>query len=208
MQRQTKKNRRPESPATQVLRLARAQGALRPRDLAAEGIAPVYIQRLAARGQLVRVGRGLYTLPNASVTEHHSLAEAAKRLPRAVVCLLSALRFHGLTTQAPFEVWLAIDPKARSPRTQTPPLRIVRMSGERLRAGVERHRVEGVDVQVFSRAKTVADCFRFRNKIGLDVALEALREYLRDKGRLDAVLRFAEIDRVARVIRPYAEAMA
>ncbi|HEY3444853.1 MAG TPA: hypothetical protein VGK67_00760 [Myxococcales bacterium] len=142
------------------------------------------------------------------MTEHHSLAEVGKRLPHGVVCLLSALRFHGLTTQAPFEVWVAIGHKARAPLSRTPTLRIVRMTERLLASGVEKHRVEGVEVNVFSAAKTVADCFRFRNKIGLDVAVDSLREYLRHKGKVDDLWRFAEAGRVGRIIRPYLEALA
>jgi predicted transcriptional regulator of viral defense system len=140
---------------------------------------------------------------------NHSLASASVRVPGGVICLLSALRFHGLTTQAPSEIWLAIDWKARAPKAGSPVLRVVRMSGEALRAGVEEHKVEGVAVRVFSAAKTVADCFKFRNKIGLDVALEALREYRRaHRGGVDVLWRFARVCRVAEVMRPYLEAMA
>ena len=207
MNRPTKTNKL-ETPLEVVLRLARDHGVLRPRDLVAQGIAPVYIQRLNMRGQLVRVGRGLYSLPDMAATEHHSLAEVGKRLPHGVVCLLSALRFHGLTTQAPFEVWVAIDHKARAPLSRTPTLRIVRMTRKLMATGVERHNVEGVEVSVFGAAKTVTDCFRFRNKIGLDVALEALREYLRRKGKVDELWQFAEAGRVGGIIRPYLEALA
>ena len=207
MKKPTKRNRVP-TPAETVLRFAREHGVLRPRDLVALRVAPVYLQRLCARGQIVRTGRGLYSLPGADVTEHHSLAEVGKRLPHGVVCLLSALRFHGLTTQAPFEVWIAIDHKARSPRSSTPALRIVHMTGKLLASGVEKHNVEGVAVRVFSAAKTVTDCFRFRNKVGLDVALEALREFLRHKGKIDELWRFAEAGRVGRFMRPYLEALA
>ena len=125
-----------------------------------------------------------------------------------MICLLSALRFHGLTTQSPFEVWLAIDIKARKPRVESPPLRIVRFSRESLVYGVERHLVEGVPVRITSPAKTVADCFKYRNKIGLDAAMEALRDYRRlRKGPLDDLWRAAEVCRVTAVIRPYLEAI-
>ena len=125
-------------------------------------------------------------------------------MPGGVVCLLSALRFHGLTTQNPFEVWLAIDRKAWRPQIEHPPLRLVYLSGASLREGVEEHDVGGVTVRVFSAAKTVADCFKFRNKIGTDVAVDALRDYRRKHPKeLEAVWRFAEVDRVARVLQPY-----
>lgn len=191
-----------------VLTLARKAGVLRPRDLVTYGIPRVVLSRLRLREVLKRVGRGLYVLPGSDLSEHHTLAEACKRVPHGVVCLLSALSFHGLTTQSPFEVWMAIDFKARKPRVETPPLRIVRFSGHALTYGVEQRRVEGVPVRVTSLAKTVADCFKYRNKIGLDVALEALREYRRKRKSLDLLWRAAEVCRVASVIRPYLEALA
>lgn len=192
-----------------VFELARKAGIVRPRDLAEHRIPQVYLRRLLHRGLLVQPARGLYVLPNGRVTTHRSLAEVAKRTPRAVICLLSALRFHGLTTQAPFEVWIAIDRKARAPKSGKPRIRVVRMSGKALTTGVEEHRIEGVTVRVCSPAKTVADCFKFRNKIGLDVALEALRDYRKKhRGGLDELWRFAKICRVTQVMRPYLEALA
>jgi predicted transcriptional regulator of viral defense system len=155
------------------------------------------------------VGRGLYTARSAKVTQHHTLVEAATRVPRGIVCLLSALRFHGITTQNPHEVWLAIGVKTRKPVADWPPLRIVRFSGVALAYGVEKHVIEGVEVRITSRAKTVADCFKYRNKIGLDVALEALREYMRSKRRsVDELVRAAEVCRVSNVLRPYLEGVA
>jgi predicted transcriptional regulator of viral defense system len=192
----------------QLLALARQAGILRPKDLAVGRIPRTYLQRLVARGLLERTGRGLYRLAGGEVGEHHSLAEACKRLPHGVICLLSALRFHDLTTQAPFEVWMAIDVKARAPAAGQPPLRIVRMSGDARTAGIEEHRIEGVTVRVYSAAKTIADCFKYRNKIGLDVGLEALRDYRRVRGSLDDLWRFARTCRVGNVMRPYLEATA
>ena len=196
------------SKSNQVLNIVRKSGILRPRDLASRSIPRTYLQRLHEHGLLVKEARGLYKLPDAEVTENHSLAEACKRVPRGVVCLLSALQFHKLTTQAPSEVWLALDRKARAPRERGQPLRLVRMSGKALTDGVEEHRIEGVAVKVYKPAKTVADCFKYRNKIGLDVALEALRDY-RQKHRagMDELWRFAKICRVERVMRPYLEAL-
>ncbi|MBI4565022.1 MAG: AbiEi antitoxin N-terminal domain-containing protein [Planctomycetes bacterium] len=197
------------SRSKQVIQLAKRAGVLRARDLAAHGIPRVYLKRLQEKGVLERVGRGLYTLAGAPVTEHHTLAEAAKRVPHGVVCLLSALFFHELTTQAPFEVWLAINPSARKPSLDYPPLRIVRMTRAAREAGIEERTIEGVSVRITNAAKTVVDCFKFRNKLGLDVALEALRDYRRDHRRnLDDLWRFAKICRVANVMRPYLEAMA
>ncbi len=167
------------------------------------------LRRFVERGDIERVGRGLYALPGTQRSEYGDIARAAKLVPGGVVCLLSALRFHGLTTQNPFEVWLAIDRKAWRPRIDHPPLRLVFMSGSGFTDGVERHVVDGVKAQVFSAAKTVADCFKFRNRIGTDVAVEALREYRRRfPKRLHDVMRYAEVDRVARVIRPYLESVA
>lgn len=190
-----------------ILDLARELGILRPRELDQYGIPRKYLYRLEQKGKLQRVGRGLYALPDARPSENRSLAEAAKRVPSGVICLLSALRFHELTTQAPFEVWMAIGQKAWRPRVEYPPLRIVRFSGAALREGVEEHVVEGVPVSVFSPAKTVADCFKYRNKVGLDVAIEALRECLRARRcSRDDLWYYGRVCRVHNVIRPYLEA--
>ena len=192
-----------------ILDLAREAGVIRPRDLEAAGIPGSYLSRLAHAGELDRVGRGLYILTGASPTEHRSLAEVAKRAPRGVICLLSALRFHELTTQAPFEVWLAIGQKDRTPRPNGTRLRIVRVSGESRDAGVETHVVEGVPVRIYGVAKTVADCFKFRNKIGTDIAVEALRDCLEQRRCTpDELSEYARVCRVSRVMRPYMEALA
>jgi predicted transcriptional regulator of viral defense system len=194
--------------ADRTLQLARQLGVLRSRDLAQYGIAREYLTRLVRAGLLQRTGRGLYIPSGAELTEHHSLAEAAKRIPAGIVCLLSALRFHDLTTQAPFEVWLALPPATRRPRAGWPPLRVARFSGPALTEGVEEHVIEGVCVRVYSPAKTVADCFKYRNKIGLDVALEALRETWRARrATMDELWRYAEVCRVATVMRPYLESL-
>ncbi len=191
--------------ADRVLERVAKLGVLRPRDLDA-GLPRVTLTRLVERGLLERLGRGLYRLPGSKTTEHHALVEVCKRVPRAVVCLLSALRFHELGTQDPFEVWLAIDAKAFPPRIEHPPIRIVRFSADTLAFGVQEPRVEGVIIRVTSPAKTVADCFKFRNKIGLDVAIEALREYRRKRLPIDEISKAAKVCRVARVMRPYLEA--
>jgi len=205
-------------PTTQesILALARDRGLVRPLDLDARGLPRVSLTRLVRQGRLARVGRGLYALPDRPVSEHSALAEVARRHPRAVVCLLSALRFHELTTQSPFEVWLAIPTKARAPRLDYPPLRIVRFSEAGLVEGVEEHEIDGVPVRVTGVARTVADCFKYRNKIGLDVALEALKEALKEQGQggrgrrvsIDELWRYARLDRVANVMRPYLVALA
>ena len=157
----------------------------------------------------MKVGRGLYVARGAKPTEHHSLAQASKRMPKGVVCLLSALRFHDLTTQSPFEVWLAIGEKSRLPKQANLQLRIVRFSRKALTHGVQDHRIEGVPVCVFTPAKTVADCFRYRNKIGLDVALEALRDCKhKRKATTDEIWKAAKVCRVANVMRPYLESIS
>ena len=190
----------------QILDLAAHQPLVRPRDVEALGIARESLLRLYRRGLLVRQARGVYALPQTPVTEHHSLAMAAKRVPRGVICLLSALRFHGLTTQDPHEVWIAIDLKARKPSVQSPALRVVRFSGRSLVEGVEESEIEGVRVRVYSSAKTVADCFKYRHKIGIDVAIEALRDSIRTrKTSVDEIHRYAKVCRVANVMRPYLE---
>jgi predicted transcriptional regulator of viral defense system len=187
---------------------AKQSGILRVRDVTALGIHPENLRRLTAEGILTRATRGVYYLADADITENHTLAEVCKRVPAAVICLLSALRFHELTTQSPWDVWLAIDRKARKPRLEYPALRIARFSGSALTEGVEVHQIEGVTVKVFSPAKTVVDCFKYRNKIGLDVALEAIRDYLRAyRGGMDDLWRFAKICRVANLMRPYLEAI-
>ncbi len=196
------------SARTRLIRVVEKGSILRARDLDRHRIPRAYLARLMREGTLRRLGRGLYIGSGAHLTEHHELAEAAKRVPHAVVCLLSALQFHRLTTQAPREVWIAIGQKARRARAERPRLRIVHFSGRALSAGVEEHAIDGVRVQIYSPAKTVADCFKFRNKIGIDVALEALRDYRRTrKGTSDDLWRFAKICRVANVMRPYLEAI-
>lgn len=166
------------------------------------------LQRLVERGVIEREGRGLYRLAGTEVSEHYCFIQAAKRVPKGVICLLSALRFHELTTQKPFEVWLAIERGARRPASDAPPLRVHSFSGAAFTAGIETHELEGVPVRVYSAAKTVADCFKYRNKIGIEVALEALRDTLRQrKATVDEIWRYAEICRVSRVIYPYLEAL-
>ena len=191
-----------------VLRLARKAGMVRVRDVRARGLHPEHLRRLVADGLLERIARGVYAPADFEASPNHSLAQAAKKVPHGVICLLSALRFHEVGTQSPFEVWMAIDRRAWKPSMRTPKLHIVRFSGRALSAGVERHRIEGVEVPVYSVAKTVADCFKYRNKIGLDVAIEALREGLRDRRfTRDDLWAHAKVCRVASTIRPYLETM-
>jgi predicted transcriptional regulator of viral defense system len=197
-----------QSQSEQVKDLIRRHGVLRPRDLDVHGIPRECLRRMQRRGLVERIGRGLYILAGSEVSEHHSLAVAAKSVPGATVCLLSALRFHDLTTQLPHAVWLAIGPKARQPKGPGLRLRVVRFSGSALNEGIELHRIEGVRVPVYAPGKTVADCFKFRRKLGLDVALEALRECWRERrADMDELWHFAKICRVANVMRPYLESL-
>jgi predicted transcriptional regulator of viral defense system len=190
-------------------KIARKIGILRARDLAAYGIRRAYLYRLHKMGVVDRVGRGLYAYHNANLTEGHSIAEASRKVQNGVVCLLSALRLHGLTTQSPFEVWMAIDRKARLPMFDTLKIRLVRYSGEALTSGVEVRKIERVPVRVYCVAKTVVDCFKYRNKIGLDVALEALRDCRKKRAcTMDELWRYAKICRVSNVMRPYLEAIS
>ncbi len=192
-----------------ILDLAAQCGLIRPRDLNEHGLPTVALTRLVRQGLLQRVGRGLYAIPDRPVSEHGALAEVARKHPQAIVCLLSALRLHELTTQSPFEVWLAIPNKARAPKMDYPPLRVVRFSGDALTEGIEEHIIDGVPVRVTNVARTVADCFKFRNKIGLDVALEALQEAWRAKRvSMDELWRYATLCRVANVMRPYMESLS
>lgn len=153
-----------------VLKLTRKLGVLRPRDLESVGVPRVYLKQLVESGELLKTGRGLYVAAGTDLTENHSLAEAAKLSPKGVICLLSALRFHGLTTENPAAVWIAIPRGARPPKSGAPALRPVRFSGQMMTAGIERHDIQGVSVPVYCVAKTVADCFRFRNRIGVTIA--------------------------------------
>lgn len=192
----------------QILTMFKKTPVLRARDVEGAGIARTYLARLVEEGLLDRTGRGMYAMANDEPSERRTLVEATRRVPEGVVCLLSALQFHGLTTQAPFEVWLAIDRRASLPKSDSPPLRVVRFSGQSLTYGVQKCSIEGVEVRVYSPAKTVADCFKFRNKIGIDVAIEALRDCLRQKqATIDEIWEAAGICRMTNVIRPYLEAL-
>jgi len=192
-----------------INKLLRRAGTARSRELGAAGITRSELSRMVAAGQLTRVARGLYALPGYQSGEHGALVTVARRAPGVLFCLLTALRIHDLTTQAPFEVWIAIGNKAHPPRLDYPVLRTMRFSDAALMAGVETHKIDGVPVQVTSIAKTVADCFKFRNKIGLDVALEALRETRRaKKATADDLWRYAKLNRVSKVMQPYLESVA
>jgi predicted transcriptional regulator of viral defense system len=192
----------------QILKLARTKGILRTKDVDNAGVSRSLLAALTDDGRLLKLGRGLYMSPDRPASSYDSFAEVAARSESGVLCLISALRFHDLTTQQSPDVWLAIPHKAHAPRFDYPPLRIIRMSGAAMAEGIETVNIAGTRVRVFGVAKTVADCFKFRNKIGLDVALEALREAWNGKrATMDELWRYAEICRVANVMRPYLEAV-
>jgi predicted transcriptional regulator of viral defense system len=198
----------PPSDRERLLEMASGAGTLTTKDVARAGIHSQQLSRLVREGRLERVARGLYRIPGQPVSEHHGLVLAARAVPRGVICLLSALAFHGVGTQLPFQVWMAIDRRARSPAVDYPPLRLLRFSSASLSAGVETHRIEGQAVKVYSVPKTLADLFKYRNKVGIEVALEALREAWRERRfTMDEIDRYAKVCRVERVMRPYLEAL-
>ncbi len=197
-----------ESKSNRLLNLATKKQIIRARDVFALGIPRNYLPRLVQKGVLKKVGHGLYASNSSQVTEHLSLIEAACKVPKGVVCLLSALQFHKFTTQSPHQVWMAIGVKAWTPHITSPPIRFVRMSGPALPFGVKEYPVHGGTLKVYTPAKTVADCFKFRNKIGTDVALEALRECRRlKKASMDELWAAAKVCRVANIMRPYLESL-
>lgn len=196
------------SPVDQIAKLAKIAGVLRPRDLEAHGIARQYLRIAVESGMIIRSVRGLYIPADTPVTEFHTFAEVAKRVPKGVICLVSALRFHDIGTQNPSSIWLAIGEKDRRPRFDGLRIQIARFSGRSLDYGQETHEIEGVKTRIFSVAKTIADCFKYRNKIGVDVAIEALRDCLNNRRATPSQLwEAAKICRVTNVIKPYIEAL-
>ncbi|MEM9462268.1 MAG: type IV toxin-antitoxin system AbiEi family antitoxin domain-containing protein [Myxococcota bacterium] len=182
---------------------------VRRRALEEQGLSWRQIQRFVDEGELERVGRGLYVWTSACASQHRTLAEAAVRVPHGVVCLLSALSFHRLGSQVPHSVWMAVKRGARRPRVDWPPLEVVQISGKAWGYGVEPHEIEGVSVCMTSPPKTVADCFKFRSTVGLDVALEGLRDYLGRRDRnIDELFEAADACRMRRVMLPYVESLA
>ncbi|MDD8028065.1 MAG: type IV toxin-antitoxin system AbiEi family antitoxin domain-containing protein [Acidobacteriota bacterium] len=191
-----------------VLLLLRSHGILRPRDLPAMGISREMLRHLYKNGLIERAGRGIYRLRE-QMEEHRSLIEAAKLVPKGVICLLSALRFHEIGTQEPYDIWLALPNSAWRPRIRTLRLRIIYPSGKAFSEGIEVHRYSGGVIRVYNAAKTIADAFKFRNKIGLDAAVEALRDGLRSgKVNRDELWHYAGICRVQKIIKPYIEALS
>ncbi len=186
----------------------RRHGVVRVKDLVDNNIHPECLRRLCKKGIVMKQGRGIYILADGKYTEHHSFAEVSKWIPSSVVCLVSALRFHNIGTQSPQKVWIALGRRCACPRLKYPPVKVFRFSGQALSEGVEEHKIDGVTVKIYGIAKTVADCFKYRNKIGSDVAVEALRETIRyKKCTSDDLWKYAKICRVWNVIRPYLEAM-
>jgi predicted transcriptional regulator of viral defense system len=189
-----------------ILTLVSELGIARNSDLKSRGVHPQQLRRLVEAGNLVRVGRGLYTLPTADFTEFQTYAEACTRFPRGTICLLSALRFHELTTQNPLRVWMAFDNRWGTPNDESITLQRINMSGKSLSEGIETHLVAGIPVRVYNIPKTIADCFKYRSAIGLDVALEALKEaWETRKLDLNLLAHYAQICRVQKVIQPYLE---
>ena len=188
--------------------LLEEHGIMRLAELRSAGVTAATVSRMARAGEVIRLARGLYQLPDAPFDTSHSLAEAAKRLPKGVVCLVSALAFHGLTDQLPKKVWMAIGKKDWAPKPDGMPIRVIRFTESLLAQSVEAHVIEGVPVKVFGVAKTIADCFRHRNKVGLSVAIEGLQEALRQRKASPAeIARHAERGGISTVIRPYLEAL-
>lgn len=199
----------PKTSRERALRFIKRQGLVRPKDLEVRGITRAQLSRLVRDGLVRREARGIYVLAQHAPTAEHTLAQVAKRVPEGTICLLTALRLHGLTTQSPAEVWIALSEKARRPRLDYPRVRIARFAGDALTKGIEKRYVEGVTLRVYSAAKTVADCFKYRNKIGVDIAVEALRDFSRKhRGGASDLARFARICRVTRVMQPYLDAIA
>lgn len=184
------------------------RGPIRAGELAKLGIPRTYLRRLCDRGILERVDRGLYRLASGEVTELHSLAEVALRVPQGIICLLSALQVHEFTTEAPHAVWLMIDRHARNPKISYPKIEVVRASGDALEHGIESRVISGVNVRITTPAKTVADCFRYRRHVGIDTAMEAMRDYFHSNASIDALVDAARADRIYTFMRPYMEALA
>lgn len=189
-----------------VEKLVRSRGSLRARDLVECGLPTIYLARLVESGRLVRHSRGVYAPADLDVTERHDWELACTRVPNGVLCLMTALAFHEIGTQLPRQVWMAIPNKAWQPRVDHPPLRFVRFSGDALKHGVVSVSKGAAALRVYSPAKTIADCFKFRRKIGLDVAVEALREGWRSKKfTMEELSKATEMCRVRHVMQPYLE---
>lgn len=192
--------------AQQVLDLLNKQGILRPSDLDAIGVPRIVLTRMTSAGLLEKVSRGIYRLSHGTGSEYESLTTVATRSPKAVFCLLTALQFHELTTQLPRHVWIAMPRGSHQPKIDHPPIKMVQFSGEAYSAGIEQVERDQVQLRVYSMAKTIADCFKHRNTIGIDVALEALKDARAKNVSADEIWRYAKICRVTNIMRPYLEA--
>jgi predicted transcriptional regulator of viral defense system len=192
----------------QLIELFESTPILKSREIVEHDIDPKTVQRMVASGEVQRIGRGIYARPDLEPESHHSLVEAQMIVDNGVVCVLSALSYHEIGTQTPRRVWIAVSRGTRLPKTTNHPIKVVTFSGEAFSEGIEEHEIEGLTVRVYSVAKTVADCFKYRNKIGTDVALEALREALQTrKATADEILHYADICRVRNVMMPYLESV-
>lgn len=184
-------------------------GVMKSSQLFKMGIQPRILYAMRDNGLVVQEGRGLYRLANEQVWSDPDLAVVSLLIPKGVICLISALYFHQITTQIPHDVYIALPKDSEKPRIKYPPTRFFWISPAPFKAGIEKHKVDNVEIRVYSVAKTIADCFKFRNSIGMDVALEALREGLRQKKATPyEIQRFARVDRVERIMQPYLEALA
>jgi predicted transcriptional regulator of viral defense system len=206
----------PERQQDRAISLLKQRGIARLSELTDAGITAATVSRMKEKGLLLRLGRGLYQLPGSSLDVNHSLAEAAKLVPKGVICLVTALAFHELTDNIPSRVWMAIGPKDRRPRATHPPLQFVRFRDKMLRSGVDEHLIEGVRVRIYNPAKTVVDLFRYRQRAGqryqkspgLNLALEGLREALRTRKATPAeIARYATEGGIWKVVQPYLDAM-
>jgi len=190
------------------MQLADASGIIRAKDLEATGIPRNYLYKMHKDGLLEKISAGLYSLPNALATEHSTIAEIAKRIPHAVICLVSALIYHELTTQLSPDIWIAVPKSSRKPNIKYPPINLTYISDPAYSFGIQEHIINGVPVKIYNPAKTVADCFKFRSKVGLDVAIEALRNVRRSrKTTMDELTKAAKVNRVLKIMMPYMEAI-
>ena len=192
----------------QILKLAKEKGIIQANDLEPFGIARNYLYKLCKEGLLIKTARGMYMLPDAPITENQNFIKIAKKIPNAVVCLISALSFHGITTQIPHEIWIAVPRDTWRPSMDYPPLHYTVLTKNVYDFGIQEVNINGTIVKIYSPAKTIADCFKFRNIVGIDVAIEALREVWRSrKATMDELAEAAEVNRVSKIMRPYLEAI-
>ena len=197
-----------ENYKTIIENLFKKKSIIKLKEITDQRIHPEYIRRMILKGQIIRVGHGIYMKPDTEITANHSLVEISKQISIGVICLLSALQYHEIGTQMPSEIWLGIPRKNAIPRTRYHSLRIITYSEKTFYEGIDEHTIEGVLVKIYNPAKTIADCFKYRNKIGLDTALEALKEVLKNKiCTIDDLWKYAKICRVHNIMKPYLEVL-